>query len=255
MEKETKLYIATPMYGGQCSGSYTMSLLQLQLACAENNIQFSYGYLMNESLITRGRNYLAHMFYEKTDCTHLMFIDADIKFNPADIIKMIQADKDIICGVYSRKEINWQGIQQAALSGIAAENLKYFAGTSFTKPIDPELGQDYDVPVEVEHGGTGFMLIKREVIKQLKDKVEHYIDEYGEPIANLFETSLSKHPNGQNDLLSEDYHFCKLLRDNGGKVYAAPWVWLDHLGLHIYSGAFGRIPNQIVKDKHPWDIS
>ena len=51
--------------------------------------------MFNESLIQRGRNLLASQFMGG-NYSHLMFIDADIKFNPADILKMIEADKDII---------------------------------------------------------------------------------------------------------------------------------------------------------------
>ena len=68
-------------------------------------IPFSYNTLMNESLITRARNLLAHTFLQ-SNSTHLMFIDADIGFNANDIISMINVDKDIICGIYPKKEIN-----------------------------------------------------------------------------------------------------------------------------------------------------
>ncbi|NBO87112.1 MAG: hypothetical protein EBV00_02995, partial [Burkholderiaceae bacterium] len=65
----------------------------------------SFSSMFNESLIQRGRNALAHQFM-KTKCTHLLFIDADIKFDANDIIPMVLADKDIICGIYPKKEIN-----------------------------------------------------------------------------------------------------------------------------------------------------
>jgi hypothetical protein len=73
-----------------------------------------YGYMQNESLITRARNRLTNDFLA-TDSTHLMFIDADITFNPEYIVRMLNADKDIICGLYPKKEINW------AVSGICSQ--------------------------------------------------------------------------------------------------------------------------------------
>ena len=38
---------------------------------------------------------------ELPDATHLLFIDADIKFRVEDIVKMIQADKSLIIGPVS----------------------------------------------------------------------------------------------------------------------------------------------------------
>ena len=93
------------MYGGLCYGFYTQSCLKLQTLCRDANVNLSFSYLFNESLIQRARNLLVSHFL-KSDATHLMFIDADIHFNPADIIPMMEADKDIICGIYPKKEIN-----------------------------------------------------------------------------------------------------------------------------------------------------
>jgi len=67
----TKLFVSTPMYGGQCYGFYTQSLLQLTNICREKNMENLMSFLFNESLITRGRNALVQGFM-KTDCTHLM---------------------------------------------------------------------------------------------------------------------------------------------------------------------------------------
>jgi hypothetical protein len=81
-----------------------------------------YSYMMNESLITRARNGMAYDFMQ-SDATHLMFIDADITFDPKDIVRMIDADKDIICGLYPKKEINWQLISDAVKRGVDYQGL------------------------------------------------------------------------------------------------------------------------------------
>ena len=86
-QKIPKLFVATPMYGGMCSGFYAQSMLQLKDQTAVK-FPIIMSFMFNESLITRARNALAHQFL-KTDATHLMFIDADIRFNPADIENMI----------------------------------------------------------------------------------------------------------------------------------------------------------------------
>ena len=53
--------------------------------------------LVNESLITRGRNALVNQFM-KTDADYLFFIDSDIQFYGDQVLPMLDADKDIICG-------------------------------------------------------------------------------------------------------------------------------------------------------------
>ena len=90
-----KLFIATPMYGGLCYGYYTQAIMTLQTQLQQNKIDTAVSFLFNESLIQRARNALAHGFL-KTDHTHLLFIDADIRFNPADVLPMMLADKPII---------------------------------------------------------------------------------------------------------------------------------------------------------------
>ena len=82
--RKRKIFIATPMYGGNCGGQYTRAMIELQKICSEYEIQTEFFFLFNESLITRARNYCADEFM-RSDYTHLMFIDSDIGFNPHDV--------------------------------------------------------------------------------------------------------------------------------------------------------------------------
>ena len=88
------LVIGTPMYGGMCTSEYTDSLLKLSESCNKSGVKLTTIFLGNESLIQRGRNTIAHHFMNLPDATHLLFIDADIKFRVEDIVKMIKADKE-----------------------------------------------------------------------------------------------------------------------------------------------------------------
>lgn len=243
-----KVFISTPMYGGQCFGFYTQSLLQLNNLLRDNNVQSMMSFMFNESLITRARNALAHQFL-KTDCTHLFFIDADIRFNAADVLPMLAADKDIICGIYPKKEINWHGVKSAIDAGVDVDSLKHHTGSfvvnlvgysgSVTVPVNE--------PVEIWNGGTGFMIIKREVFEKLADTVLSYTNDVTDLAGNLkadeikefFATSIEP---GTNRLLSEDYHFCRLWREAGGQIFAAPWAHLSHIGSYVFEGALTPAP-------------
>ena len=237
------IFIASPMYGGQCFGYYTQSVLVLQKTLNSANIDTTFSFMFNESLITRARNALTHAFLN-TECTHLLFIDADIRFNPADVIPMIEADKEIICGIYPKKEINYGSLSKAIESNVPQENLKYYTGAFVVNLVDykGEVVVPLNEPVEIWNGGTGFMLIKRETFEKLKDHCPTYTNDVQDlggtvkaqaPIVEYFATSIEPET---NRLLSEDYHFCRVARNNGIKIWAAPWVRLAHIGTYTFEG-------------------
>lgn len=242
------LFVATPMYGGQCFGFYAQSCLQLQNLCKNANVNVSFSYLFNESLIQRARNLLASHFL-KSDATHMMFIDADIRFNPNDIFPMMEADKDIICGIYPKKEINWLTVRNAINAGVPDDQLKHHTGAFVVNLVDyqTEVTVPVNQPVEIWNGGTGFMLIKREVFEGLIGKVPMYLNnvldlqnkDNGQTIHEFFATQIEPE---SKLLLSEDYDFCKKARNNGFKVWAAPWVQLAHVGTYAFEGQLLQTP-------------
>jgi hypothetical protein len=247
MSDITKIFVATPMYGGLCMGGYTLGLLNSVQEFMKHGIQMYYAYMGNESLITRARNTLAYDFLN-TDATHLMFIDADITFNPADIVRMVNADKDIICGLYPKKEINWQLVSNAVKSGVDYKDLPSYTGSFVVNPVGgaTEAKGNVNEPMEIDNGGTGFMLIKRNVFETLKPLVPTYTNDMilivdKNPVKKIiheyFATSIDE---VSNRLLSEDYHFCKIARQQGYKVYAAPWANLTHSGTYNFSGTLPR---------------
>lgn len=242
------LFVATPMYGGLCTGGYTTGLLGMVQTFMQNNILMYYAHMQNESLITRARNRLAYDFL-KSDSTHLMFIDADISFHSQDIVHMVNADKDIICGLYPKKEINWLSVSKAVKDGVEPKDLHLHTGAFVVNLVGNVKEQQglLGEPMEIANGGTGFMLIKREVFEALKDKVPTYTNDMHlvvdqdiekEKIHEFFDTSIDEE---SNRLLSEDYHFCKLARKHGFKVYAAPWATLVHSGTYNFAGTLTRI--------------
>jgi len=238
-----KVFVATPMYGGMCTGFYTQSILQLQNVFMQNGVESALSFVFNESLIQRARNSLAHAFL-KTDSTHLLFIDADLRFDANGVYRMLEADKDVICGIYPKKEINWPMVKIAIDQGVPVEELKWHTGSWVINLAGYEGSATVNVnePFEIWAGGTGMMLIKREVFEKLKEWTPIYTNDMtdlagtiGEKdqIYNFF--SLSIEP-GTNRLLSEDYHFCREWRLTGGKMWAAPWLTPGHVGTYLFEG-------------------
>ena len=99
-------------------------------------------------------------------------------------------------------------------------------------------------PLEIANGGTGFMLIKRKVFEALADKVPSYTNDMYHAVDTVREVKIIKEffatsidPEEGNRLLSEDYHFCKIARKAGFKIWAAPWVNLTHTGTYTFTGS------------------
>lgn len=167
-----KLFLATPMYGGNCAGMYSKSVADLSAMCVKYGIELKMYFLFNESLITRARNYCCDEFI-RSGSTHLMFIDSDIGFNPNDVIAMLamQTDDspyDVMAGPYPKKCISWEKIKMAVDKGAADEspnNLENFVGDYVFNPVGGLTSIPIGEPVEVSEAGTGFMMIRRKTFE------------------------------------------------------------------------------------------
>lgn len=171
--QKKRLFVATPMYGGQCAGMYTKSIADLSALCAKYNIPLQLYYLFNESLITRARNYCVDEFM-RSGATHLMFIDSDIGFNPQDVLALLglmsdDSPYDVMGGPYPKKCISWEKIKQAVDKGIADEDpnrLENYVGDYVFNPKANTTSIPLGEPVEVLEIGTGFMMVRRSAFEK-----------------------------------------------------------------------------------------
>lgn len=249
--RKKKLFIATPMYGGQCHGAYTKAISDLMIMCTKYQIEAKLFFLFNESLVQRARNYLADEFL-RSEYDLLLFIDADIHFSPQDVLVMMhfietKENMDIVCGPYPKKAISWEKIKLAVDKGYADNNpnlLEEFVGDYVFNPIDGIEQIKLSEPAEVKEGGTGFMMIKREVFQLFDEK---YPEQRYKP-----DHVRTTHFDGSREImayfdcvidpvskryLSEDYMFCQYARKAGAKIWLLPWLKLKHAGSYIFGGS------------------
>lgn len=181
--RNRKLFIATPMYGGQCAGMFAKSVSDLSALCANYGIPLQMYFLFNESLITRARNYCCDEFM-RSDASHMMFIDSDIGFNPQDIIAMmaLQAQDEekyeIIGGPYPKKCISWEKIKAAVDKGVADDDanvLEKFVGDFVFNPKGGQQSIAIGEPCEVLEIGTGFMMVTKKAMQKFQDKYPEYM--------------------------------------------------------------------------------
>ena len=95
----TKIFIATPAFDGKVNVSYACALAETRLYLASNAIQSIMRIHTSGSLLVRERNDLIKSFLE-SDCTHMLFIDSDIAWNPIDVQRMINFDEDFVAALY-----------------------------------------------------------------------------------------------------------------------------------------------------------
>ena len=234
------LVIGTPMYGGMCTSEYTQSLLNLSESANKSDVKLTTIFLGNESLIQRGRNTIAHHFMNLPDATHLLFIDADMKFRTEDVVRMIKADKSFIVGTVALKGYNWEEIRQAAVNG--EKDINRTGGVFNINKLPGIDMVDENTPFEIEHGGNAFMMLRRDVFETLKPHTPIYTNggrslPDGVEIFDYFRVEINK---DTNHLLSEDYFLCHSYRQVGGKVWCAPWVETGHFGSHLFNGKYSR---------------
>ena len=247
MADKVSVYFPILAYGGMCRAEFAMSTSALFVKCLQqhHNISFSSTGILFESLVSRARNSsAAASLHYKAD--RLLFIDADISFDPNDVFKLIKHDKDVVCGAYAKKYYNKEKVAFLAKNNpevFATDSWKELA-TDYTTELSSAIASDIASSnnlVEVNYAATGFMLIKTNVFKKIieerpdlkyKNEVDGYMS-WGDNFYDFFPAHVNPE-NGKYE--SEDYGFCNLWRSLGGKIHLDPAVKLHHIGSNSYGG-------------------
>ena len=222
-----KLFVQLICYNHTCNTEYMMSILKLLNADKDTGLNMSFYPIFFESLVSRARNAAVAHFLEDPENTHLLFIDSDIIFEPEDVFKLLQANKEVVAGIYPKKYIVWDRLKKNPES----ERVDF--------PMGGTLTMTKDNLIELEYLPTGFLLISRTAIEKIitahpELKYRNDIDGYmsaGDNFYDLFKVGIR---NGIYE--SEDWGFCSLWKGVGGKVLIHPDINVKHLGWHEYSG-------------------
>jgi glycosyltransferase involved in cell wall biosynthesis len=233
----TKVFLSTPCYGGLCLEKYMSSVIKLQILLMKEQIELMIDTTENESLVHRARNVSVGRFMQKTDCDYLMFIDADIDFDPKAVVRLVKSGHELSVACYPKKVVMWDQAAQAVRNGDDRD--MEMLSSSLVVNIGATRRTIEDGFVEILDGPTGFMLIKRSVFKKLEEKFpelwcknDHQnrdFDDYHAAFDCMIDPESRRY-------LSEDYAFCRRWQQVGGKIYADVNTTLGHVGNLPFSG-------------------
>ena len=252
------LYILTPCYGSLCYVNYMVCLMNTMNLCNRFGIELHNDYCRNDSLVQRARNNLIAKAMTNPKTTHILFIDADITWNPIDVLKLMISNQMLIGGLYPLKHFHFDRLndptaidtwkkkrdsqpflQNASNEEIIQQNLLRYNFNHLTTTPNMQIVRNL---IEVRHLATGFMMIRRETIEAMEKAFPStkYVDDIGflkekenDHAFALFDCGVE-----DNHYFSEDWLFSQRWINMGGKIYVNVTINLTHTGIQDFNGSF-----------------
>ena len=204
-----KVYVAIAAHFAGSDILFVQSLAALLL---RTTVPIQVGFSTDPS-VERARNILTANFLE-SDCTHILFVDADIGFSAEDVARISSHGWAVVGGMYPLKNQNpvvqWCG--NALPEG---------------QPGNPEAMAAGLLPVK--YIGTGFLCIARHVFERMI--AVGSAPEYRQDFApNRLEFAFWRQGVEDRRFLTEDWMFCHQWLKLGGAIFADRSVVLKHAG-------------------------
>ncbi|MGC2656446.1 MAG: hypothetical protein WA324_00605 [Bryobacteraceae bacterium] len=243
------LVVGTPCYGRMVTDQYAGSLLKLQMACVQRGVRLLVQMMGSDALITRARQNIVADFLTNEAATHLIFIDADIGFEPEQVFRLLDFNRDVTAAVYPIKRIDWEKIDavvQAGRKPLESAALSYMIEFANSERIEVINGF-----ARVTYAGTGFFMIQRHVLLAMMERYPEL--RYGHDHkpndklsgnkwrSALFNCMIDE---ATGTYLSEDFSFCKRWTDMGGEIWADLESRLTHVGTVSFRGDLATQFNQ-----------
>ena len=144
--------------------------------------------------------------------THVLFIDSDMYFESAALVKALQRDVEVLTGLYFKRKDNHAPVLYKAIDQrryTENGNVKYHGYAEIETDLDREFFQ-------TQGCGFGFCLVKVEVLKKMHEK---YVSWF-EPIPGM----------------GEDLSFCQRLKEFNIPLWCDTSIALGHYGEYCYTG-------------------
>jgi len=146
----------------------------------------------------------------------VMWIDADVAFDPADVDRLRAHDLPIASGIYPKKG------ERALASNLLPG----------TKSLT--FGEEGGL-VRIAYAAAGFLLVQRRVFEALDQVLPRCNEAYGHPVVPYFMPTVGEDDQGRPWYLGEDFAFCARARRVGFDVWADTRIRLEHIGRYRYA--------------------
>jgi hypothetical protein len=196
--------------------------------------------LGSEALITRARQNVVAQFLANEAATHLLFIDADIGFEPDQVFRLFDFDADVTAAIYPLKRIDWAKVAAAAAANrekLHSSSLTYVLGIADVSQVETRDGF-----ARAQYAATGFLMLKRQMLLAMIERYpeSRYAHEHrpNDPLDNspwryaLFNCFVDE----TGTYLSEDFSFCRRWTDMGGEIWVDLNSRLTHVGTVNFEG-------------------
>lgn len=237
IQKKTKetIFLATPCYGGMVTTEFMTSVI----GCSAGKVPITLMTLGDDALIPRARNTLLANFYYRSNCSHILFVDADIGFDHNAPERLLKSGKDVIAGTYPIRDRFWDNITKNNILAGEAQRTASLRYVGETKEIHDSW--EKGPLVQVPFVGTGFMMISRKAVEAMikaypeteYKKINCAEDQSGMRNYALFDGSIDP---DDGTYLSEDFTFCRRWRQIGGEVWLDMSIDLSHTGRAKFFG-------------------
>lgn len=140
-------------------------------------------------------------------CDVVVFIDHDLSWRPADLLKLIQTEGDVVAGVYRFKHDKVE-----------------FMGAPFVGEKGRPLVREEDGCIQMHSIPAGFLKVTRACVQRFMAAYPHLV--FGDPLSPSVD--LFNHGAHEGQWWGEDYAFARNWRDCGGDVWCVPDLELTH---------------------------
>lgn len=245
-----KILIATPAYDASVTLEYLASIVQLldRFRAERPDVRFGIETIAI-SVVHDARNYFASLVLADPTVTHLLFVDADMGFEPTLIMKLLDEDREVAAASYPKRVLDLARVHRAARQAgdprLALSRAAEHVGEGALLSPTTTIRVTQTGFTRVSAAGTGIMLIKRSVLERLRDAYPDLWIEAGHPdfralrftggVLQCFLPIRSE----SGIYASEDLSFCRRwIEGCGGEVWLCLSEAVSHVGRIVVTSRF-----------------
>lgn len=227
-EPVATVFVATPSYDGSVDHRFATGLLEAQRYCAKYGVIFQWHVEAGHSLIQFARNRLATDFLNERAFSHILWLDADVGFDPRAIVQLVKHGKEVVGGAYPVKDFPmWFPVE----------------------PIDET--QKTDRLFKAKTLPTGFLLVTRDAMAKVAATVGSYLHHHKRQqlvTRHIFDLLL-RGDGDVKELIGEDVVLCARLRELGFDLWCDPDISFFHCGRYEWFGNLKQVTEMHEEQK------